>query len=994
MRHHSKYKLFRLLITGSILSCSIHLAAQDDLRFEHFTSENGLSENFVYTVYQDKKGFLWIGTHDGLNRYDGYGFKKFRHDPADSNSLPDNTIYSICEDGQGNIWMGTNAGLCKYNPSTGIFNTITLNKKLKGVEQVIPVNEQELMLRHERRLSLINNRTQQEISLTYKDSSGLHSIPFSGSPVTKDQQGNIYIVKQGWGDTRILKYDPHNKWFTELITLAVPEKFAKQNRGYFYIDSRNHCWLPLGDLELHIFNLSSSIIKKDRPFQPVRILTTHDIKHIFEDNEGNTWIASNSGLIYHDRASDKTHWYKQDNKITTSISSDDVQHIFQDRTGILWIATSNGLNKLNPLQRKFRHLTRAQNSDNGLYNNFVLGVFPEGNQQLRIHYNISKNLHFTRYHIRNKSFKHIAYAGYEPAAMIREVLVQNPERLTNELLRKVIATLEKTGGRSWMDKLGVKIWIDDQQQLWYDPGNFNSNPYWLFDTVVVDMQLYGKDLWIASSKGLIQFNTLTKTTVVYNAGGSGSNNISSNNITCFVFEEDGNMWIGTKGGGLNYFDRQKKIFNHFTQKDGLCNNSIYCMVKDDRGNIWMGTSNGMSCFDPVTREFRNYFRSDGLVNDEYNRYSACKLADGTLYMGGMNGIDYFHPDSLTGNKNIPRVQVTDFKVFNKNIEPGKNLSLKHKENFITLEFAAMDFSNPSGNKFTYWLEGVDPDWVLLENRNFTTYSYLKPGRYRFLVKGANSDGVWNDEPAVYHFTILPPWYQTWWFRMLTGLFVVACIVAAIRFYTNRKLEKQRVQLEKQKAIELERMRISTELHDDMGGELSAIRLLSEMNISSISPQQQLSKISSSSGDLVQKMNEIVWALNVNNDTLQSLIAYMRRYAVKYLDDVGIECTFQQPLSIPGKEIDGAVRRNIFLLVKETLNNVVKHAGATAVNITITVKDSLQITIQDNGRGIPDEMINNGTGNGLRNMQQRIKELKGILEIKNHKGTTLNFNLPL
>jgi signal transduction histidine kinase len=179
----------------------------------------------------------------------------------------------------------------------------------------------------------------------------------------------------------------------------------------------------------------------------------------------------------------------------------------------------------------------------------------------------------------------------------------------------------------------------------------------------------------------------------------------------------------------------------------------------------------------------------------------------------------------------------------------------------------------------------------------------------------------------------------------------------------------------------------------MGGELSAIRLLSEMNISNISPQQQLSKISSSSGDLVQKMNEIVWALNVNNDTLQSLIAYMRRYAVKYLDDVGIECSFQQPVSIPGKEIDGAVRRNIFLLVKEALNNVVKHAHATAVNITITVKDSLQITIQDNGRGIPDEMINNGTGNGLRNMRQRSKELNGTLEIKNQDGTMLKFNLP-
>ena len=193
---------------------------------------------------------------------------------------------------------------------------------------------------------------------------------------------------------------------------------------------------------------------------------------------------------------------------------------------------------------------------------------------------------------------------------------------------------------------------------------------------------------------------------------------------------------------------------------------------------------------------------------------------------------------------------------------------------------------------------------------------------------------------------------------------------------------------------MERVRISNELHDDLGGELSAIRLLSEMKTSNISPQQQLSKISSSSGELVQKMNEIVWALNVNNDSLQSLVAYIRRYAVKYLDDVGIDCSFDQPDKIPDKEVDGIIRRNIFLLIKETLNNVVKHSHATGVNINVRVKENLQITIQDNGKGIPDGMLQNGIGNGLRNMQQRVKDLEGSIEIKNHNGTTVQFNLPL
>jgi signal transduction histidine kinase len=180
----------------------------------------------------------------------------------------------------------------------------------------------------------------------------------------------------------------------------------------------------------------------------------------------------------------------------------------------------------------------------------------------------------------------------------------------------------------------------------------------------------------------------------------------------------------------------------------------------------------------------------------------------------------------------------------------------------------------------------------------------------------------------------------------------------------------------------------------MGGELSAIRLLSEMKISNITSEQQLSKISSSSGELVQKMNEIVWALNVNNDSLQGLIAYMRRYAVKHLDDVGIDCLFKQPEKIPDIEVDGITRRNIFLLVKEALNNVVKHANATEVKMSVTMDDSLQIIIHDNGKGIPADRQQNGSGNGLRNMQQRVKELKGVLEIRNHEGTTVRFDLPV
>ena len=984
MLHHSITKLL-LPFFSFWLSAANICHSQDNLRFEHFTSENGLSENFVYTVYQDKKGFLWVGTHDGLNRYDGYGFKKFRHDPADSNSLPDNTIYSICEDKQGNIWMGTNAGLCKYDPSTGRFNTVTLNKKLKAVEQVMPVNQDELMLRHERRLCLINILTGKEIPLNYKDSSGLDPIPFSASPLSRDQRGNIYTLNYGYGDAILLKYDPNNKWFTELITLAIPEKFAKHNKGYFYIDSRNLCWLSMGDEELHVYNISSSYTKKDQPLQPVRIHNTSAVNHIFEDNEGNIWIASNSGLIYHDRASDKTNWHKQDIKNTRSISSDVALHIFQDRAGILWIATSNGLNKLNPSQKKFRHLSRVQNINDGLYNNFVLGIFPEGPEQVRIHYNIYEKGFFTRYNLQDQRFKHIDYAAYDPASMIREVLIQNPERLTNEIMRKVTATFENKIGRSWTHKLPGQIWIDDQQELWFSQGGLNANPDWLYDTTIVSMRLFDKDIWIGSSKGLIRFNTLTKTSVVYNTGGSGSSNINSDDITCFVFEQNGDMWIGTKGGGLNFFDRQKKIFSHFTEKDGLCNNSIYCMVKDDKGCLWIGTSFGLSNFNPATQKFKNYFRADGLINNEYNRESACKMPDGTIFMGGMDGIDFFHPDSLVTNETKPQVQITDFKIFNQSVYPGKmaELELEHDQNFISFEFAAMDFSNPAANKFAYQLKGADKDWVLLEGRNFTTYSYLPPGTYHFLVKAANSDGVWNEEPASFHFTISPAWYQAWWFMAMIFAVIIVASYALFRYRLQQKLGLLQV-----------RNRLHRDLHDDVGATLSSVKAYSEILQKNPDNPVIAELIKDNSTEMLERLEVIAWATNPQHDHFKSLKSLMVKFAAPLCHSKNIQCSIDSKGINEEMLMPGEIRQNIFLVFKEAINNMVKYSEAAECSTNIYInKNQFVLQIADNGKGF--DGTTKGTGNGWKNMQKRTVDLNGelVIDSKPGKGTIITMRLP-
>ncbi|MFN2438867.1 MAG: two-component regulator propeller domain-containing protein [Chitinophagaceae bacterium] len=966
---------------------------QENLRFEHFTSENGLSENVVYSIYQDKNGFLWIGTHDGLNRYDGYGFKKFRHNPNDSNSLPDNTIKSICEDGKGNIWLATNAGLCRYDPAKNIFRRVALQNNSNDVRQVLAIDEDELIVKYGEAFSLINTQTLKETNIDLHEEK--MNVKYWGyiSPLTKDRNGSIYVSNSSWdGYINVWRYDRGQKSFMGFKRLPVDKGWTKKRVHFFFIDNRNNCWIAISGGETIMYSLSGNFTENCllKP-KPAKYLTSN----IYEDGDGDIWITTEAGLFFYDYATGKTRRYQPD-KSSHSISSDIVHTVTQDKTGIIWIGTSYGLNKLNPLQRKFKHLSNEKHAEAGLFNNFVLGVYPEKDHQVRIHYNYWKS-YFSRFNIRTNSTTHYSIQDYPYVDFIKEVVTKNPERLDDSILKKAMISLNN------MDKSSGKpngsLFVDKTNNLWYSAWQslFQLSPFreWPFNSLIVDAQIYDDEIWLATNgDGLICFHVPTQKVTKYITEPGKKNTISSNDITCTIRDENGNLWIGTKGGGLNYFDRQKKIFEHYTEENGLCNNSIYSMVKDDHGRLWIGTTHGLSCFDPSAKKFRNYFQSDGLVNSEYNRQSACKLPDGTIFMGGMNGIDYFHPDSLINNKIKPQVQITDFKLFDKSISPVENFSLRHNQNFITISFAAMDFSNPSANKFSYKLEGADKDWVFPEKRNFATYSLLPPGSYRFLIKAANSDGLWNEEPITFSFSIQPPWYQTWWFRTVFILAIITAGYFFIRSYVQRKLARQKLMLERKQAIELERLRISTELHDDVGGELSAIRLLSEMKTANISPQQQLSKISSSSAELVQKMNEIVWALNVNNDSLQSLVAYLRRYAVKYLDDLGIACSFEQPGKLPHKEVDGLSRRNIFLLVKEALNNVVKHAGASAVEITVVINNGLQIIVKDNGKGITGDMLQNGTGNGLRNMQQRVKEMNGSMAIKNHDGTTVHFNLPL
>jgi ligand-binding sensor domain-containing protein len=987
MKPHSKNKLQLLLISACLLYLLAGniLYAQNDFRFENFTSENGLSENVVYSIFQDSKGYLWIGTDNGLNRYDGYGFKKFRYDPSDNNSLPGNRINSICEDSLGNIWFATNGGLCRYIYNKGKFMRVSLQNSFSNFQQVISINKNEIMVRFANSISLFDINTFKRTDIGCRSNNVLKlDLPLL-YPLHRDKNGNIYMV-QNTGTGQLWRYDTLSRSFIEFLSFQTDKKNLKEIK-YFFLDDHDNCWIEAADNK-SIYILSGKISDKKTLDLSVAKEISASVQDIYEDIDGNIWFCTMKGLLFYNYTSKKFSYYGHDSFLN-SISSDIVNTIYQDRTGNIWLGTFTGLNKLNPFERKFIHLTADPGSTPALFNNFILGIYPDNNK-VSIQY-LYGTPYFSRLDLTDNSIKHYSINNCNFFDYIKNCALKNPADFNDTTFDKLFSRLYKMGRDTITPS---SLIVDSRQNLWYKTGSgfilINTMQKWDFGFSILDMQIYNNEIWLATPEnGLICFNIPTQKVTKFLFDPSDSNSINSNDVTCFLIEKNGNMSVGTKGGGINYFNLNKKIFLHYTEENGLCNNSIYNMVKDEKDRLWLGTSNGLSCFDPISCKFRNYFRSDGLVNSEYNRYSACKLKDGSLLMGGMNGIDYFHPDSLIENNKKPQIQITDFKVFNKSIFPAGNFSLSHDENSITIEFAAMDFRNPGGNKFSYKLENADRDWVTMENRNFATYSALSPGHYHFLVKGANSDGVWNDQPAVIEFIIRTPWWRTWWFYTCCAFFITSLLLSFYRYRIN--------QLKKLMAI---RTRISQDLHDDIGASLSSIHIYSSVAEKTMGEDAEKSKtmlrqINHNTRKVMEDMSDIVWAMNTNQSEETSFSSRIKNYGYDLLSQKNIECNYQIDEQAEKKLQKPEARKNILLIVKEAMNNIAKYSGAShaAVHIATDEKNIL-IKITDNGKGFENNNI--PKGNGLNNMKQRSAILEGtfIYSSSPGKGTTIQCSIPI
>jgi hypothetical protein len=494
-------------------------------------------------------------------------------------------------------------------------------------------------------------------------------------------------------------------------------------------------------------------------------------------------------------------------------------------------------------------------------------------------------------------------------------------------------------------------------------------------------------LWVGAFNGGLSVISKDRTTATLYRAGPGS--LSDNRILSIFVDSRDRVWVGTEGGGLNRFDPDDGAFRTWTTEDGLPHDNVESVVEDAAGRYWIGTGDGLARFDAATEEFLVFREPAGIAGNQFLANAAHRGPDGTLYFGGAAGLTIVDPAAIASSGNVPHGALTAFRIQGRDVPLSRalrtdELVLAPDENFFAFEFAAMDFADVSQNRYRYMLEGLDPDWVDAGNTPVANYTSVPPDPYVFRVAVRNSEGVWNDNALAIPMRVLAPYYQTWWFRSLVLVGVLSLVIG---FYTYRLR-----QLEARQKLRLE---IAGKLHDDIGANLSNIALKADMVRTTASLDDRRSAILGDVGrlarDTAHKVRETVWVVNTRYDTLPKLVGHMHDTADTLLSG-HVDYRFADPTECPDLPVSMEFRQNVYLLFKEAVNNVVKHAAATRADISITLDQrTLGFRVADDGAGFDAERVREGNGPGL--MRNRARAVRGRLEVTSApgRGTTVEFS---
>ncbi len=974
--------LFVLLCAGLNINAQLY-------PFVHYTPKDGLVNSRIKNIFQDSRGRMYFMTFGGLSVYDGSRFVNYTTD----NGLKANLINDVVEMGDDSIWVITNSTAIYCLVGGKLKDLVTADNFYPVVNKMIKCSDGYYYALADDGLFKFKDNKFNRLNLRLSDGTEANNYFIDGFENDK----NIFLLTEFTlqkfpASLHLLVYNletqkliAHKRPPDIFCVIKSPDNniLVSTNPGIKSIDKQA---LKNGEIRLH-----SAPAKYD--VGPIFTQT------LYFDRDENLWILTYQGILRIDRHGEKK-WFTTNN----GLAANDHTVIFQDHENILWFGNAHkGISKLSekglalyPERAGFnvRDLSTNQNTDSIF--------FIDGNQKkIVVEHNRQSKEFFIPTGLtaskiasgKNRHFYSVDKSIYE------FTIPKKGNRIKAEPIFSYQENLHSIGFLI-SDNNDNPIFVNDFVNVVFRDGKLSSYPIgYIADQVVITKNNY---LWVATrANEIFLFKINPEDTAKYFTLIKHYKNelprLSPRSIT---LDSSGRLWVGSRDHGLFCFtlDDQHNITSQrqFTTRHGLSDNFISYLHADKQNNIWVCSPVGL---DKVQLENDKLWveKTTGSNNIYQHVLKINTNQSGIHWAATLGGVMNIYPAVKKKIIYNAKIFFTEIRAGNEPIYFENNLTVTHKQNDFIFQVAAPTFIDENQTRFSYLLEGSErKQWSTPVSNPEISFANLQPGNYRLRVKASFLNGIYPDSETEFAFSINPPWWQTWFFRGIFILLTLIIVAIIVKVYVNRKLTMQRNRLEKQQAIQKERARIATDMHDDLGAGLSSIKFLSEkLKRSSTSDvtSADADRIVTNSNDLVQKMNEIIWAMNEKNDTLEDLLFYTRSYAVEYCEENNLACTVYLPDNINEMYVSGEIRRNVFLIIKESLHNVVKHAQATGVKINFKTGDqNLYTSIQDNGRGFSREQ--NTDGNGLINIRKRINNLGGQLIIQNGVGVTIEFTIPL
>lgn len=838
-RYWSKQFLTYLVIVtviSSFVSLPLLFSQPFRPRFEHINAQQGLPNGTILSILKDQKGFMWFATQGGIARYDGISFKTFQFTPSRASALDENLVFAMMQDSKGTFWIGTvGGGLIQFNPVTEQFRMYkhdTNNDFSIRHNEVYSVFED-----HSNRLWVGTKSGLEKFDLDASTftSCGPYSVDLS---LSKYQQVTALYQRHNdidtlwigtWGRGLALYRPSVNSWIH--FPLKSDEIYDNASNFIWFIRSHpnDSNLLLIGTNGGGLFSFSISTQTFQRRYvntDSAAKLLSSTVRSMMIDHNGTLWFGA-GGLTAVSPSGHIEHYVHVPND-TRSLINNNIISLYHDETHVGWIGTRNGINRFYPADATMQLLQNNPYDTNSLSNNFVYSLVEDEQKNIWI----STDNGLNRFQPETGRFRRYLANPQNPYALqsknIRYIYIDRSKTFwigtTNGYLHRFnpssgkVEFIRLLNSKNDSFSTIFSIIEDSQQKLWVGTSmglflvDWNSRSA-IFADIDPSVNSVLRDasitclyedvegvLWIGTrSDGLIAYDRRRSSTKRFVNDSSSPGSLSSNFITHIHDSRDGRLWITTGSGGFNAFDRSNNTFTHFTTQDGFLDDFLFGFLEDEHGNFWISSHKGISRFNPHTGKIRN-FSQQHLDQTEFNRHAFLQSSNGTMYFGGINGINYFRPSKISDNRHIPPIAITKIEVHNKELNLDSSavycstILLDHVQNSISFEFASLDYFDPQQNKYAYKLEGVDKDWVYSHHRRYAAYPNLDPGTYRFLVKGSNNDGVWNEKGASVTVIITPPWWNSTW--AYTGYAVVFFVL----LFTARKYE-----LNRQKHIHLAEM---------------------------------------------------------------------------------------------------------------------------------------------------------------------------------------------